>query len=125
MPLPAVTARAIRSSESRVSDEKVREDAQLSAYQLAVTEGLVEGVDGAANAGARLLVLSRTLKNTDYRIAHQAALAPEERTNFLLRIAEDARGMAAASFVANVDTHCADDRFAVCRLHTVKAVSAS
>jgi RecB family exonuclease len=112
-------------SESRVSDDKVKEDAQLSAYQLAVTEGLVEGVDGAANAGARLLVLSRTLKNTDYRIAHQAAMAPEDRTNFLLRIAEDARGMAASSFVANVDAHCADDRFAVCRLHTVKAVSAS
>jgi hypothetical protein len=33
--------------------------------------------------------------------------------------------MAAASFVANVDAHCADDRFAVCRPHTVKAVSAS
>ncbi|WP_344094464.1 ATP-dependent DNA helicase [Microbacterium deminutum] len=112
-------------SESRVSDEKVREDAQLAAYQLAVSEGLVDGVEGASNAGARLLVLSRTLKNTEYRIAHQAAMAPDERTAFLLRIAEDARGMASASFIANVDAHCTDDRFAVCRLHTVRAVSAS
>jgi hypothetical protein len=112
-------------SETRFSDDKVRDNAQLAAYQLAVTEGLVAGVEGAANAGARLLVLSKTLKNTHYRIAHQAAMAPQERATFLLRIAENARGMAAASFTANVDTHCIDDRFAVCRLHTVKAVSAS
>lgn len=112
-------------SESRVSDDKVREDAQLAAYQLAVSEGLIDGVEGASNAGARLLVLSRTLKNTEYRIAHQAAMAPDDRTAFLMRIAEDARGMASASFIANVDTHCTDDRFAVCRLHTVRAVSAS
>ncbi len=112
-------------SESRVSDEKVRADAQLAAYQLAVSEGLVQGVEGASNAGARLLVLSRTLKNTEYRIAHQAAMAPDERMAFLLRIADDARGMASASFIANVDAHCTDDRFAVCRLHTVRAVSAS
>ena len=112
-------------SESRVSAEKVREDAQLSAYQLAVESGLIEGATDAQNAGARLLVLSKTLKNTDYRIAHQAPLTPEQRTTFVQRIAADARGMAAASFIANIDAHCTDDRFAVCRLHTVKAVSSS
>lgn len=112
-------------SESRVSADKVREDAQLSAYQLAVESGVIEGTIDAENAGARLLVLSRTLKNTDYRIAHQAPLSAEQRTAFVQRIAADARGMAAASFIANVDAHCSDDRFAVCRLHTVKAVSAS
>ncbi|GAA1992435.1 ATP-dependent DNA helicase [Microbacterium pumilum] len=112
-------------SEARVSDEKVHHDAQLAAYQLAVTSGLVEGVHDHTNAGARLLVLSKTLKNTHYRIAHQSAMAPDDRTAFLLRIAADARGMASASFIANIDAHCTDDRFAVCRLHTVKAVSAS
>jgi len=112
-------------SESRVSDDKVREDAQLAAYQLAVSAGLVDGATDAVNAGARLLVLSRTLKNTRYRIAHQVAMDADERRTFLLRIAADARGMAAASFTARVDAHCTDDRFAVCRLHTVKAVSAS
>lgn len=112
-------------SESRVSAAKVAEDAQLAAYQLAVTEGLVAGVDGAVNAGARLLVLSKTLKGTHYRIAHQAPMDDEARGAFLRRIAVNARGMAAAEFIANVDAHCTDDRFAVCRLHTVKAVSAS
>lgn len=112
-------------SESRVSAEKVREDAQLSSYQLAIAAGLVEGAADASNAGARLLVLSRTLKNTHYRIAHQPALTTDARGAFLKRIAADAKGMASASFVANVDAHCVDDRFAVCRLHTVRPVSAS
>ncbi|WES65059.1 ATP-dependent DNA helicase [Microbacter sp. GSS18] len=112
-------------SESRVSADKVTDDAQLAAYQLAVAEGLVDGVDGAVNAGARLLVLSRTLKGTHYRIAHQAPMDDEARAAFLRRIAVNARGMAAAEFIANVDAHCTDDRFAVCRLHTVKAVSSS
>lgn len=112
-------------SESRVSDAKVVEDAQLAAYQLAVEAGAVGIPPGTQNAGARLLVLSRTLKGTHYRIAHQPPLGPEERAAFLRRVVADARGMAAASFIANLDTHCADDRFAVCRLHTVKPVSAS
>jgi superfamily I DNA/RNA helicase len=112
-------------SETRVSADKVREDAQLAAYQLAVLAGLVPGVTDADNAGARLLVLSKTLKNTHYRIAHQPPMTAEDRAAFLRRVADDARGMASSAFVANIDTHCADDRFAVCRVHTVKAVSAS
>ncbi|MBB6392290.1 ATP-dependent DNA helicase [Microbacterium thalassium] len=112
-------------SESRVSADKVADDAQLAAYQLAVAEGLVEGVDGAVNAGARLLVLSKTLKGTHYRIAHQPPMDDEARAAFLRRIGVNARGMAASDFTANVDAHCTDDRFAVCRLHTVKAVSSS
>lgn len=112
-------------SESRVSADKVRDDAQLSSYQLAVAGGLVDGVGEAVGAGARLVVLSKTLKDSPYRIAHQPALTPEQTVAFLQRVASDARGMAAASFIANIDTHCADDRFAVCRLHTVKPVSAS
>ncbi|WP_251450300.1 ATP-dependent DNA helicase [Microbacterium sp. Marseille-Q6648] len=112
-------------SEARVSAEKVREDAQLAAYQLAVAEGTVDGAQGHVNAGARLLVLSKTLKGTHYRIAHQPPMGVDERAAFLRRIADDARGMAASSFVANVDAHCTEDRFAVCRLHTVKAVSSA
>jgi superfamily I DNA/RNA helicase len=112
-------------SESRVSADKVREDAQLSAYQLAVAEGLVDGMGEAIGAGARLVVLSKTLKDSQYRIAHQPAMTHEQTVLFLRRVAADARAMASASFVANVDTHCTDDRFAVCRLHTVKSVSAS
>ncbi|HET6302128.1 ATP-dependent DNA helicase [Microbacterium sp.] len=112
-------------SEDRVSDAKVVEDAQLAAYQLAIDSGLVELPPDAENAGARLLVLSRKLKDTHYRIAHQKALTPETRAQFLRRVIADARGMAASSFIANVDQHCTTDRFGVCRLHTVKAVSSA
>lgn len=108
-------------SEARVSDSKVADDAQLAAYQLAV---LHAGIGGAANAGARLLVLSKTLKDSDYRIAHQPALSAEQHAQFLRRVATDARAMTQRTFLARVDAHCTHDRFAVCRLHTVRAVSA-
>jgi hypothetical protein len=112
-------------SEDRVSDAKVVDDAQLAAYQLAIDSGLVEIPPDAENAGARLLVLSRKLKDTHYRIAHQKPLTPETRAQFLRRVIADAQGMAASSFIANVDQHCTTDRFGVCRLHTVKAVSSA
>jgi superfamily I DNA/RNA helicase/RecB family exonuclease len=112
-------------SETRVSDEKVEGDPQLAAYQLALLEGLIPGADPAANAGARLLVLSKTLKNTRYRLARQAPLDAAGRARFLDAIVAVAEGMASHVFEAKIDAHCNDDRFAVCRVHTVKAVSAS
>ncbi|HAQ59010.1 MAG TPA: hypothetical protein DCR63_00440 [Microbacterium sp.] len=112
-------------SEVRVTDEKVADDAQLAAYQLALLEGLLPGADPQANAGARLLVLSKTLKGTDYRLARQAPMDAVKRASFLSTIVEVAEGMASARFDAKVDTHCTEDRFAVCRIHTIKAVSAS
>lgn len=112
-------------SEKRVSDAKVADDPQLAAYQLALLEGAIPGADPAANAGARLLVLSKTLKGTDYRLARQAPMDAEGRARFLATIVDVAEGMSAAAFDAQVDTHCTTDRFAVCRVHTVKAVSAS
>jgi hypothetical protein len=112
-------------SEDRVTDEKVADDAQLAAYQLALLEGLLPGADPTANAGARLLVLSRTLKNTHYRLARQAPMDAARRTSFLRTIIDVAEGMSSDRFDANLDTHCTTDRFAVCRIHTIKAVSAS
>jgi RecB family exonuclease len=112
-------------SEDRVSDAKVVDDPQLAAYQLALLEGHVPGADPTANAGARLLVLSKTLKNTQYRLARQEPMTPDVRAEFLRRIVDVAAGMAADSFDARLDTHCRTDRFAVCGIHTVKAVSAS
>ncbi len=111
-------------SEARVSDEKVATDAQLAAYQLAVGAGAVAGAEAGDLVGARLLVLSKTLKGTDYRIAQQQPLDPDTRGDLLDRIVADAEAMAADSFIAYPDVHCNDDHFAVCRLHTVKAVSA-
>lgn len=112
-------------SEKRVSDDKVRDDAQLAAYQLALVEGQVPGVDPAGNAGARLLVLSQTLKGTSYRLARQEPMDAGTRAAFLHRVVAAAAGMARDRFDAHLDTHCTTDRFAVCPVHTVKAVSAS
>ncbi|NHI17295.1 ATP-dependent helicase [Microbacterium excoecariae] len=112
-------------SEARVSDESVADDAQLAAYQLAVEAGLIPGAPPEALAGARLVVVSRTLKDSPYRVAHQHALAGEARSAFLRRVVETARGMSAASFRAAVGDHCQKERLEpVCRIHTIPAVSA-
>ncbi|GAA1690517.1 ATP-dependent DNA helicase [Microbacterium sediminicola] len=109
-------------SETRVSAEKVGDDAQLAAYQLAA-RALSD--ETAEVAGARLVVLSKTLKGTHYRIAHQAPMDDQQRDAFLRRVVADARAMAADAFIGHPDTHCNDDHFAVCRVHTVKPVSSS
>ncbi|WCM56326.1 ATP-dependent helicase [Microbacterium sp. EF45047] len=108
------------------SDARVLEHAQLAAYQIAVQQGLVEGADPATLGGARLVIVSKTLSGSDYRIAHQHTLDDEARAAFLRRVAEAARGMAASSFTAQVEAHCADiqRRINPCRIHTVPAVSA-
>jgi len=108
------------------SEQKVADHAQLAAYQVAVQEGLIEGADPAALAGARLVLVAKTLAGSDFRVAHQHTLAGEERVHFLGRIAEAARGMSASSFTAHVESHCADTQWRVqpCRIHTVAAVSA-
>ncbi|MBO0979354.1 ATP-dependent DNA helicase [Microbacterium sp. SD291] len=108
------------------SDSGVIEHAQLAAYQIAVQQGLIEGAAPDALAGARLVIVSKTLAKSDYRIAHQHTLDDEGRSAFLRRVAEAARGMSASSFTAQVESHCADTQRRVnpCRIHTVPAVSA-
>ena len=106
-------------------DEHVADDAQLSAYQLAVRAGAVPGIEPSQLAGARLILLSQLTKGADYRFAMQAALAPDHAAAFTQRVVTDATGMASAHFHGDIDTHCLSDRFAVCTVHTVKPVSAS
>lgn len=108
------------------SDPGVVEHAQLAAYQVAVQQGLIPDAPADALAGARLVVVSKTLAKSDYRIAHQHTLDDEARTAFLRRVGEAARGMSASSFTAQVEAHCADTqrRINPCRIHTVPAVSA-
>ena len=107
------------------SDSGVLEHAQLAAYQVAVQQGLVEGAPPATLAGARLVIVSKTLSKSDYRIAHQHTLDDESRSAFLRRVVGAARGMSASSFTAQVESHCADTQRRVhpCRIHTVPAVS--
>ncbi|MGN8024841.1 ATP-dependent helicase [Microbacterium sp. 22242] len=104
----------------------VAEHAQLAAYQLAVEQGLVEGADPAALAGARLVLVAQTVGASPYRVAHQHRLGDEARAAFLARVAEAGRGMAASSFTAQVEAHCADTqvRISPCRIHSIPAVSA-
>lgn len=108
------------------NDEKVLTHAQLSAYQLAVQQGLIEGAAPDALAGARLVLVAKTLSKSDYRVAHQHTLDGEARDAFLTRVADAARGMSASSFTAQVEAHCADTQWRVqpCLIHTVPAVSA-
>lgn len=104
----------------------VAEHAQLAAYQLAVEQGQVEDADPAALAGARLVLVAQTIGQSPYRVAHQHRLGDEARAAFLERVAEAGRGMAASSFTAQVEAHCADTqvRISPCRIHTIPAVSA-
>ncbi|MDP3950439.1 PD-(D/E)XK nuclease family protein, partial [Microbacterium sp.] len=108
------------------TDAKCEEHAQLAAYQVAVQQGLIDGADAGALAGARLLLVANTLSGSDYRVAHQHTLEGEARTRFLKRLASAARGMSGDSFTAHVEAHCADVQWRVhpCRIHTVPAVSA-
>ncbi|OAN41311.1 hypothetical protein A4X16_11575 [Microbacterium sp. H83] len=108
------------------SDSGVVDHAQLAAYQVAVQQGLIEGAPAEALAGARLVIVSKTLAKSDYRVAHQHTLGDESRDAFLRRVGEAARGMSAASFTAQVEAHCADTqrRINPCRIHTIAAVSA-
>lgn len=113
-------------SETRVADGKVVDDPQLAAYQLAFLEGLVPGAAIHDNAGARLVVLSKTLKaQPHYRLARQSPLTDETRRDFLGRVTEAARAMTSDRFDAHLDSHCTSARYGVCALHTIKAVSAS
>ena len=108
------------------SDPAVASHAQLAAYQVAVQEGLVDGAGARSLGGARLVIVSKTLAKSDYRVAHQHTLGDDERVAFLRRVGEAARGMSASSFTAQVESHCADTqrRLHPCRIHTVPAVSA-
>lgn len=112
-------------SEGRFLDSHVTDDAQLLSYQLAVRAGAVPGADPADSAGARLLVLSKDTKDSLWRIAHQDALDGPTADEFVQRIVADARGMASDHFTANLDGHCRVATFAVCSIHTIKAVSSS
>ncbi|MGF2948531.1 ATP-dependent helicase [Microbacterium alcoholitolerans] len=107
------------------TEANVREHAQLAAYQIAVQEGLLEDAPADALAGARLVIVSKTVGKANYRVAHQHTLDADARAAFLHRVAEAGRGMAASSFTAQVESHCADTQVRVspCHIHTVPAVS--
>lgn len=112
-------------NERRYRDDQVDDDAQLQSYQLAVRAGAVDGADPAASAGARLLVLSKDSAKSRWAVAHQDPLSDERADAFVRRVVDDALAMSSSSFDAHPDTHCRVEKFAVCTIHTIKAVSSS
>ncbi len=113
-------------NEDRYLPHHVTDHAQLAAYQLAFREGAIAGAEGGVLGGSRLVLIGKEpRKNEHFYIAHQQPYNDDARRAFLVRIIEDARGMAAAEFLARIDTHCLSDTYAVCHVHTIKAVSAS
>lgn len=112
-------------SPKKYTDGHVADDAQLSAYQLAVRAGAIADADPQNLAGARLILLSQLGKGKQYRYAQQPPMDAETAAGFLARIVSDARQMAEPHFHGDIELHCSNDLFAICSIHTVKAVSAS
>jgi superfamily I DNA/RNA helicase/RecB family exonuclease len=98
---------------------------QLSAYQLAVEDGAVEGVPaGAPMADARLVFVQNPRSGRAYSERTQHAFGPEDRDAYRQRLHTVARGMAGRTFLANVDDHCEQARTGVeCRIHVVGEVT--
>ncbi|WP_309621051.1 PD-(D/E)XK nuclease family protein, partial [Salinibacterium sp.] len=107
------------------SDDAVLDHAQLGAYQLAFASAAIEGVpDGLINGGAKLVIVSKGTRGTEYAAPHQRAFTASELDAFRDRIMNDADGMAGAVFVAQLGSHCLDPwSYGRCRIHIVPAVS--
>jgi len=107
-------------------DDKVIDNPQLAAYQLAFEAGVIAGTEGHASGGAKLLVLRPSAKGMDYAEPTQPPFDDERRLAFEERIHAAVDVMRATSFDAPVEEHCrADHSFGLCGIHTIPAVSAS
>jgi len=116
---------------SYTSDGSVAGHPQLAAYQVALEAGaLLGGLEGFTaaieNGGARLVVLGREPKKSSGGVdaPRQAPLAAEEVAGWHERILRAADGMAGATFVASIASHCTDKySYGPCSIHIVEAVS--
>ncbi|MEQ6898915.1 ATP-dependent DNA helicase [Microbacterium sp. KR10-403] len=107
-------------------DEKVIDNPQLAAYQLAFEAGVITGTEGHPSGGAKLLVLRPAAKGADYAEPTQPPFDDERRLAFEERIHSAVDVMRATHFDAPVEEHCrADHSFGLCSIHTIPAVSAS
>ena len=107
------------------TDAAVADNPQLAAYQLAFESGVIEQAAGAPG-GAKLLVLRPKATGKDYVTPAQPPLDDERRAAFLARIRAAVDVMRGTTFTAPFEQHCRDDHtYGLCRIHTVKAVSAS
>ncbi|MFT4230648.1 MAG: PD-(D/E)XK nuclease family protein, partial [Microbacterium sp.] len=108
------------------TDAAVADHPQLAAYQLAFESGAIEQAAGLAPGGAKLLVLRPTAASKDYAAPWQPPFDDERRAAFVGRIRTAVEVMRGTRFDAPYEEHCRDDHsYGLCRIHTVKAVSAS
>lgn len=108
------------------TDSGVADNPQLAAYQLAFDSGAIAAVAGRPAGGAKLLVLRPTATRKDYATPWQPPFDDERRDLFVERIRRAAEVMRGLEFTAPFEEHCRDDHsYGLCRIHTVKAVSAS
>ena len=108
------------------TDDKVVEHPQLGAYQLAFESGAFgELTEGLTSGGAKLVVVSKGSRGSDYAAPRQQPFTPEQLDDFRARVVDDARGMADRVFIAEIGSHCLDPwSFGNCRIHVIQAVSA-
>ncbi|WP_167131491.1 ATP-dependent helicase [Paramicrobacterium chengjingii] len=99
-------------------------NAQLSAYQLALARGAIDGADGAASAGAALLFVSSAVDGRRYRIMAQDAADDEAHAAFAVRLIAAGEGMAVSTFPGAVDLDERDPASAFTyRIHLIAGVS--
>ncbi len=98
---------------------------QLAAYQLALAEGAIEGLDaaaveGLAAGGAQLLILTPD----DKPVRAQPPLDADGFADWRETFETAGEGMAGATFYASVDTHCTGyGQHGLCPIHIVAAVT--
>jgi len=113
--------------ESKYESEKqLLEHPQLAAYQLALRDGAIDGLDpehGLDLGGARLVILTPVPGKRELR--PQPVLDEATAEAWKQRIAEAAEGMVGPTYVAYVDSHCHGwGHTGLCPVHVIEAVSA-
>lgn len=108
------------------TDQKVADNPQLAAYQLAFSSGAIEQVAGLPSGGAKLLVLRPSAAKKDYAEPTQKPFDDAQRQEFIGRVQRAVGVMRGTRFAAPYEVHCRDEfSYGLCRIHTVSAVSAS
>ena len=108
------------------TDQKVADNPQLAAYQLAFSSGAIEQVAGLPSGGAKLLVLRPSAAKKDYAEPTQKPFDDAQRQEFTGRVQRAVGVMRGTRFAAPYEVHCRDEfSYGLCRIHTVSAVSAS
>ncbi len=108
------------------TDQKVADNPQLAAYQLAFSSGAIEQVADLPPGGAKLLVLRPSAAKKEYVEPLQPPFDEAQRAEFVGRVQRAVGVMRGTSFAAPYEVHCRDEfSYGLCRIHTVSAVSAS